>query len=79
MRRRIRLKESEIKNIVRRSVKKVLKEATLDNDVNLKWDYLLDTIGAEKMLNCLYQWADDRQIAQWIEWFEEEDYFYDAE
>lgn len=76
MRRKIRLTESDINRIIRKTVNRVLREGvTSDDDAYEKWQYLLDTVGPEQMLDNIYQWADDRQIHQWIQWFEEEDYF----
>ena len=56
---------------------KSLKEGTTNVDIHDIWDNLLMNVGAETMLNCIYQWSSSDQIEQWIEWFKEEDYIDD--
>lgn len=73
----IRLTESDLKRIVSESVKRALKEGTTNVDIHNIWDNLLMNVGAETMLNCIYQWSSSDQIEQWIEWFKEEDYIDD--
>ena len=48
----------------------------IDDDVYSVWQQLLDYVGADTMLDCLYQWASSDQSDQWIEWFEEEGYIH---
>jgi hypothetical protein len=71
---KIKLDESKLQQIVAESVKKVLKEGTTDQNIYNIWDDLLMNVGAEAMLNCIYNWSSSDQIEQWIKWFEEEGY-----
>lgn len=72
---KVKLSENRLKQIVAESVKKVLIEGTVDQDIYGKWNDLLTNVGAETMLDCIYQWASSDEIKKWIEWFEEEGYF----
>ena len=69
-----RINEARLNNIVRRTVKRVLREGTTDDSALEKWDWLVEMVGAEHMLSCLLTWASSDQIDQWIEWFDEEGY-----
>ena len=70
-----KLNEKSLRAIIAESLKKVLNEGmTVDNPALEKWEYLKDTVGAERMLDCIFQWSDSSQIAEWIQWFEEEGY-----
>jgi hypothetical protein len=70
----IKLTESDLKRIISESVKRVLKEGTSDSHIYDTWEELKMTIGAETMLDCIYNWSSSDEISQWLEWFEEEDY-----
>jgi len=69
-----RVNEEQIRNIVAEAVRKVLKEGTTDQEVLNKWDWIMEVVGAEQMLNCIYNWCNSDQLAQFITWFEEEGY-----
>ena len=70
-----KLNEKSLRAIIAESLKKVLNEGmTVDNLALEKWEYLKDKVGAEIMLDCIFQWSDSSQIEEWIQWFEEEDY-----
>lgn len=71
----MKINEKGLKSIIAESLKKVLNEGMLsDNPAFEKWEYLQDKVGAEKMLDCIFQWSSVEQIEKWIEWFEEEGY-----
>lgn len=70
-----KLNEKSLRAIIAESLKKVLNEGmTVDNQALEKWKYLEDTVGAEIMLDCIFQWSDSSQIEEWIQWFKEEGY-----
>ena len=70
-----KLNEKSLRAIIAESLKKVLNEGmTVDNPALEKWEYLEDTVGAERMLDCIFQWSSSSQIEEWIQWFEEEGY-----
>ena len=71
----MKINEKRLKSIIAESLKKVLNEGMLsDNPAFEKWEYLKDMVGAEKMLDCIFQWSSSDQIEKWIEWFDEEGY-----
>lgn len=68
--------ESQLKAIIKGMVKKSINEGmSADNPDNEAWMELEDSIGAQEMLDCIFQWSSSDQIHQWIEWFREEGYF----
>lgn len=69
-----KITESQLREIIAENVRVYLKEGTSDSDVIRKWNYLLGSIGAEKMLELIFKWSDDDRIEKWVEWFEEEGY-----
>lgn len=73
----IKLTESDLKRVISESVKKVLREEATNTNIYDIWDDLLMNVGAETMLNCIYQWSSSDQIEEWIEWFKEEGYIDD--
>lgn len=56
---------------------KSLKEGTSDSRIYEMWEELIATVGAETMLNCIYQWSSHDEISKWIGYFEEEGYIGD--
>lgn len=79
----IRLSKKAIEHMINESIQRKLKsmgkinEGTTFSDSIEKWDYLKETVGAETMLDAIYAWSSSDQIDQWLEWFEEEGYFYE--
>ena len=70
------INEKGLKSIIAESLKKILNEGMLsDNPAFEKWEYLEDMVGAEKMLDCIFQWSSSDQLEKWIDWCEEEGYF----
>ena len=66
----MKIKRSQLKEMV----KSILKEGTTDMSTIDKWNRLLDEVGSDTMLDCVFNWSSSDQIEQWIEWFEEEGY-----
>lgn len=77
----IKLNESELRNIVAESVKRILKEGmTADNPSYEKWETILQHLGAEQMLNDIFEYLDSSMLEQIIEWFDQDyDFFGDEE
>lgn len=66
--------ESKLGRIVRESINKTLKEGTTPGDLQEKWEMVKSTIGADQMLECIWNWAPENDIAQWLQWFEDEEW-----
>lgn len=76
----IRLNENAIKKIVAESLKKVIKEGmTTDNPVYNKWYEAKDLLGAEQMLDAIWNYLDSSQIEQIIEWLDQDYELWDEE
>ena len=72
---KIKINKNKFIELVNESVNKhLLKEGTTFSDSMKKWDYLKQTVGAEQMLDCIFDWCSSDQIDTFIKWFEEEDY-----
>lgn len=63
----IRLTESDLRNIVKESVNKVIREGHWNTDVDAEWDSIVGVVGAETMLNELHQYLDSDVIDDFIE------------
>lgn len=48
--------------------------ATTDKEITSKWDYLIDNVGSDKMIENIYCYLDCDTIAKIVEWFEEDGY-----
>ena len=76
----IKLNETDLKNIIKEAVKNVLNEGTTIDTDQIKWDKLQEQLGSETMINELYNYLNEDQIADFIICIEKEyDLNYDEE
>lgn len=77
----IKLTESQLNKVIAESVKKVLREGmTSDNPAYEKWETIKEYLGAEQMLEDIFQYLDSSKLEQIIEWFDQDyDFFGDEE
>ena len=73
MKQRIRLTETDLHRIIKESVREVLNEGSYNNEGLEQWEHVKETIGAENMLNCIWNYLDDTQIKDIIECFKQDD------
>ena len=66
--------ESQLKEMIKESIKRHLNEGTTDNEIADKWNQVQEAIGAQQMLDCIFQWSSSDQIEQWLQWFEDEEW-----
>jgi hypothetical protein len=71
---KVMVNESQLKEMIRESIKRHLNEGTSDNEILDKWNQVEETIGAQQMLDCIFQWVDEDTINQWLQWFEDEEW-----
>jgi hypothetical protein len=71
---KVMVNESQLKKMIRESIKRHLNEGTSDNEILDKWNQVEETIGAQQMLDCIFQWVDEDTINQWLQWFEDEEW-----
>lgn len=64
---RIRLTEGDLHRIVKESVNKIIKEGTTDRDVQSMWDEAQEMMGAESMLEALYDYLDCDTIEDFVQ------------
>ena len=70
----IKINEASLRKMVAHTLKSVLKEGTTKDWIYNAWCQLEDTVGAQQMLDCIYNWLSSNQLEQIIKWFEEEGY-----
>lgn len=77
----IRLSEARLHQIIKENIKKVLKEGmTSDNPAFDKWEQIKETLGAETMVDNIFQYLDSSTLEQLVEWFNQDyDLFDDYE
>lgn len=69
----IRLNENTLKQIVAESVMRMLKEGLVTNDPNIdKWYEARQIMGAEQMLDALFQYLDGDTIRDFIDTLDRE-------
>jgi cyanate lyase len=69
----IRLNENTLKQIVAESVMRMLKEGLATNDPNIdKWYEAVQIMGAENMLDALFQYLDGDTIRDFIDTLDRE-------
>lgn len=72
--------ESKLNKVIAESVKKVLREGmTSDNPAYEKWETIKEYLGAEQMLEDIFQYLDSSKLEQIIEWFDQDYDFFDDE
>lgn len=59
-----RLTESELRNLVKESVNRVLSEGTTDQDMYNQWDNIKENLGAEAMLDAIYNYMSSDEVAE---------------
>ena len=64
---RIRLTEGDLHRNVKESVNKIIKEGTTDRDVQSMWDEAQEMMGAESMLEALYDYLDCDTIEDFVQ------------
>ena len=64
MKKIIRLTESELKNLVKESVTKILNEGTTEQQLYNAWDTIMASMGAENMLMAIYNYMPSDEIAE---------------
>lgn len=64
---RIRLTEGDLHRIVNESVNRIIKEGTTDRDVQSMWDEAQEMMGAESMLEALYDYLDSDTIEDFVQ------------
>lgn len=77
----IRLSEQKLHQIIQENIKKALKEGmTSDNPAFDKWEQIKDTLGAETMVDAIFNYLNSSTLEQLVEWFNQEyDLFDDYE
>lgn len=64
---RIKLTEGDLHRIVKESVNRIIKEGTTDRDVQSMWDEAQEMMGAESMLEALYDYLDSDTIEDFVQ------------
>lgn len=68
MKRRIRLTEGQLRNIIRSNVKRALNEGSTDNSLYNKWLDIIENVGAEAFLDNIWNWLSSDQLEQIVEY-----------
>ena len=69
MKKQIRLTESDLRNIIGKSVMKILNEgSTSDTGVPTAWDNLKEMIGADAMIDAIWNYADSDTLQKYVDW-----------
>lgn len=61
-----KMTEGDFKNIVKETVKRLVKEGTFYNDVDSMWEYIKETLGPETMVDELYRYLDSDTIEDFV-------------
>ena len=63
----IKLTEAKLNKLIKESIHKILKEGYTDNNINNMWYEAQELMGAESMLDALYQFLDCDTIANFVQ------------
>ena len=63
----IKLNESTLNNIIKETICKVLREGTTNQEVDNMWSQAKEMMGAEAMIDALYNYLDCDTIADFVE------------
>ena len=61
-----KMTESDVQNIVKKSIYNLIKEGIIYDEVDNMWSYLENTLGAETVLDELYHYLDSDTIDDFI-------------
>lgn len=67
MKKLIRLTESDLHNIIKESVKRIIKEGHYSSDSAQKWDQVREMVGDDAMIQELWNYLDADSIDDFIE------------
>ena len=68
-----KLNEKQLRKVVAECVKRALKEGmTADNPNFSKWDEAKEALGAETMLDAIFQYLDAGKLEQILEWLNQD-------
>lgn len=71
--RKIRLTEGKLNQIIRESIKKTLKEGFATGDESYdKFEQIKEILGADEMINDIYNYLDDTTLKKLIEYFNQD-------
>ena len=65
-----KIKESQLRRIIRESIIRVLNEGTSDETLMNRWDNLVEALGAQEMCNALFQAMSHDEIESMVEFLE---------
>lgn len=69
----IRLSEARLHQIIKENIRKALNEGmTSDNPAYDKWEQIKETLGADTMLDNIFQYLDSSKLEQLVEWFNQD-------
>lgn len=80
MRKSFRLRESELRNMIAESVKRVLREGNPDRDVYDKWEEVRSSVGDDTFISAIYDYMSGDDIEDFLQWMiDQYDLDYDGE
>lgn len=69
----IRLSEARLHQIIKENIRKALNEGmTSDNPAYNKWEQIKEILGADTMVDSIFQYLDSSTLEQLVEWFGQE-------
>ena len=66
----IKLTEADLRNIIKKSVNKIINEGTTNTEYAKKWEALQKAIETYKILDAVYNYLNEDQIADFIDYME---------
>ena len=79
MKRTIRLTEGDLHRIIKNQVKRVLNEGSPSQDVYNKWEDIKEYIGADRMIDDIWNYLDSNQLEKLVDWFNQDYDLFDNE
>lgn len=69
----IRLSEARLHQIIKENIRKALNEGmTSDDPAYNKWEQIKETLGAETMVDNIFQYLDSSTLEQLVEFFDQD-------
>ena len=72
MKKKIRLTESQLNRVIRKSIKKALNEGSYNTEVYRKWLDIKDAIGADAMLDEIWNITNADELEEIVNYFARE-------
>lgn len=68
----MKINEKQLRKLIQESITNILKEGSANSSDWERWDHIKETIGADKMLDAIFNAMDQNEIEEMLDFLEQE-------